>query len=109
MQGFFSSLRCEEVAFGVRCLIAAPSFVATNIGNAERTDEGIMRPGAAKDGIDYMTLEAASKVILRGALKGKEFIPVGRVALLASLLMRVSPKLYQFSMPRNILTEKPGK
>ena len=56
-----------------------------------------------------MTLEAASEVILRGALKGKGFIPVGRLALLASLLMRVSPKLYQWSMPRNILTEKPGK
>ncbi len=95
-QGFFSSLRSEEEASGVRCLIAAPNFVATNIGNAERTDDGIMRPDAAK-------------MILRGALKGKEFIPVGRVALLASLLMRVSPKLYQFSMPRNILTEKPGK
>jgi NAD(P)-dependent dehydrogenase (short-subunit alcohol dehydrogenase family) len=109
MQGFFSSLRSEEGAFGVRCLIAAPSFIATNIGNAECTDDGIMRPGAAKDGIDYMTPEAAAKVILRSALKGKEFIPVGRVALLASLLMRVSPKLYQWSMRRNMRTEKTNK
>jgi len=57
-----------------------------------------LRPGAAKDDIDYMPPEAAAKVILRGARKGQEFIPVGRVTLLASLLMRVSPKLYQRSM-----------
>jgi hypothetical protein len=37
-------------------------------------------------------------VILRGARKGQKFIPVGRVTLLASLLMRVSPKLYQRSV-----------
>ncbi|MEH6646765.1 SDR family NAD(P)-dependent oxidoreductase [Sulfitobacter sp.] len=102
MQGFFSSLRSEEAPFGVRCLIAAPSFIATNIGNAQRTEDGILRPGAATDGIDYMTPEAAAKVILRGVDKGQEFIPVGRVALLASLLMRVSPKLYQRSMLRNL-------
>ncbi|MCX8226209.1 MAG: SDR family NAD(P)-dependent oxidoreductase [Sulfitobacter sp.] len=109
MQGFFSSLRSEEEAFGVRCLIAAPSFVATNIGNAERSDDGIMRPGAATDGIDHMTPEAAAKAILRGAFKGKEFIPVGRVALLASLLMRVSPGFYQQSMRRSLRAENSDK
>jgi hypothetical protein len=78
----------------------------TNIGNAEHTDDGVLRPGAAKDDIDYMPPEAAAKVILRGARKEQEFIPVGRVALLASLLMRVSPKLYRRSMWRNLKTEK---
>ncbi|MCR8827902.1 SDR family NAD(P)-dependent oxidoreductase [Pseudosulfitobacter koreensis] len=102
MQGFFASLRSEEAAHGVRCLIAAPSFVATNIGNAERRDDGILRPGAAADGIDYMTPEDAASVILRGVAKGQAFIPVGRVARLASWVMRVSPKLYERSMRRNI-------
>lgn len=106
MQGFFSSLRSEETPFGVHCLIAAPSFIATNIGNAERADDGILRPGAATDGIDYMTPEAAAKVILRGVKRGQEFTPVGRVALLASVLMRASPKLYQWFMLRNLRTDK---
>lgn len=102
MQGFFASLRSEETPFGVRTLIAAPSFVATNIGNPERTADGIMRPGAASDGVDYMTPDDAARAILRGFEKGREFIPVGRVALVASWLTRLSPSLYQWAMRRNI-------
>lgn len=101
MQGFFSSLRSEEAAHGVRCVIAAPSFVATNIGNTERAEGGLLRPGSARDGVDYMTPEAAARVILRGVEKGRDFVPVGRVACLASLLMRASPGLYQRLMRRN--------
>lgn len=105
MQGFFSSLRSEEAPFGVHCLIAAPSFVATNIGNPERRDDAILRPGAAADGIDYMTPQAAAKAILRGVQRKQEFIPVGRIAFLASLLMRLSPKLYQRAMRRKMRVE----
>lgn len=104
MQGFFATLRAEELPFGVRCMIAAPSFVATNIGNAARDDDAIMRPGAAAGGIDYMTADAAARVILRGAHKGQDFIPVGRVAYIASWLMRLSPTLYQWAMRRKIRT-----
>ena len=106
MQGFFSSLRAEEAAYGVRCLIAAPSFVATNIGNGQQQENGILRPGAATDGIDYMEPEAAAKVICRGVEKNQDFIPVGRVARLASLLMRASPGLYQRAMMRNLRVGK---
>tara|TARA_R100000322_G_scaffold133072_6_gene89042 strand:+ start:30919 stop:31689 length:771 start_codon:yes stop_codon:yes gene_type:complete len=108
MQGFFASLRSEEAPFGVRCLIAAPSFVATNIGRAERRDDGILRPGAAEDGIDYMQPDAAADIILRGVAKGRAFIPVGRVATLASLLMRLSPCLYERQMRRRIRAETTG-
>ncbi|ASM72213.1 MULTISPECIES: SDR family NAD(P)-dependent oxidoreductase [Roseobacteraceae] len=107
MQGFFSSLRSEERAYGVRCLIAAPSFVATNIGNANSTDGKIVRPGSAADGIDYMSPETAAKVILKGAETGREFIPVGRVSRLASLIMRASPRLYQRLMQRKIVMDDP--
>lgn len=102
MQGFFASLRSEEAPFGVRCLIAAPSFVATNPGNPERSDDGIVRPGSAADGLDHLTAEAAADIILHGVEKGHDFIPVGRVAQIASLLMRASPGLYQFAMRRKI-------
>jgi short-subunit dehydrogenase len=102
MQGFFASLRSEEAFFGVRCLIAAPSFVATNTGNAQQSEDGIVRPGSAADGIDHLSPEAAATIILRGVKKGHEFIPVGRVARIAALLMRASPGLYQFAMRRKI-------
>lgn len=102
MEGFFGSLRSEEQAFGVHTLIAAPSFVATNIDRPERGEDGIMRPGAAVDGLDYMTPEHAAQVILSGFEKRRAFIPVGRVARLSSLLMRASPRLYQWAMRRNI-------
>lgn len=105
LQGFFASLRSEEAAHGVRCLIAAPSFVATNIGQAERGTDGIVRPGSAPDGIDYMTPGDAASAILNGLERGRDFIPVGRVAALAALVMRASPGLYQRLMRRKIARE----
>lgn len=102
MQGFFGSLRSEEAPFGVRCVIAAPSFIATNIGNPDLSDDGILRPGAATDGMDYMTPEDAARIILRGAERGQDFIPVGRVARVASWLVRAAPSLYQWAMRRKI-------
>ncbi|PHP67180.1 short-chain dehydrogenase [Zhengella mangrovi] len=102
MEGFFGSLRAEEAPYGVRTLIAAPSFIATNLGNPERAEGGIVRPGAAADGVDYMMPDDAARVILRGLEKGREFIPVGRVARLASWMVRASPRLYQWAMRRKI-------
>lgn len=102
LEGFFGSLRSEELAFGVRTLIAAPSFVATNLGNAQRGADGIMRPGAAADGLDYMTPDDAAAAILSGVARGQAFIPVGRVAKLSHWLMRLSPGLYQRMMLRSI-------
>ena len=100
LQGFFSSLRSEELPHGVRCLIAAPSFVATNIGNAAPAPDGTVRPGSAVDGIDYMSAQDAAAIILRGLEKEQAFIPVGRVARMAAWLMRASPALYERAMRR---------
>lgn len=36
------------------------------IGNEQRRDGGIARPGSAKDGLDYLRADAAAEVILRG-------------------------------------------
>lgn len=102
LEGFFGSLRSEESGYGVNTVIAAPSFVATNIGNDDRQEGGIARPGSAKDGIDYMTPEAAALIILKGAARGQSFVPVGRVAWMAYLVRRISPSLYQHLMERNI-------
>ena len=102
LEGFFKSLRSEEAPFGVRTLIAAPSFVATNIGNAERQSDGTARPGSAGDGVDYMTPEAAAAIILRGLERGKPMIPVGRVARMAWAINRLSPRLYQRLMERSV-------
>ncbi|MGR3454753.1 SDR family NAD(P)-dependent oxidoreductase [Pseudooceanicola sp.] len=105
MEGFFGSLRAEEAAHGVPVLIAAPSFVATNLGQGNRSADGIIRPGAAADGVDYMTPEDAAAVILKGLGRRRGFIPVGRVARLAHLINRASPALYQRLMRRSISGE----
>ena len=108
LEGFFKSLRSEEAAHGVRCLIAAPSFVATNIGQPDARENGISRPGAAADGIDYMTPENAAKVIITGLERGRDFIPVGRIARLSYLINRLSPGLFQRLMERQIKSEQPN-
>jgi NAD(P)-dependent dehydrogenase (short-subunit alcohol dehydrogenase family) len=102
LEGFFSSLRSEEARHGVRVQIAAPSFVATNIGQAERQDDGIARPGSATDGVDYMTPEAAARVILQGLKRKTPMIPVGRIARLSWYIHRLSPRLFQHLMERRI-------
>lgn len=102
LEGFFKSLRAEEKAFGVRCVIAAPSFVATNIGKPDTQDNGIARPGSAADGIDYMSPDTAAQEILKGLDRGHSFIPVGRVARLAYLVNRLSPALFERLMARQI-------
>ncbi|WP_319824628.1 SDR family NAD(P)-dependent oxidoreductase [Thalassovita sp.] len=102
LEGFFKSLRSEEAPHGVHCLIAAPSFVATNIGNSQAQPDGIARPGSAPDGIDYISPEEAARVILAGWRKRKPFIPVGRVARLAWWLNRLSPGQYEKQMNKRI-------
>ena len=102
LEGFFSSLRSEEAPHGVRTVIAAPSFIATNPGCPGTAADGTARPGSAQDGIDAMTPEAAAAVILRGVAQRRPFIPVGRVARVSHVLHRLSPRLFQQLMQRNI-------
>lgn len=102
LEGFFKSLRSEEKHYGVRCIIAAPSFVATNIDNPEKQPDGIARPGSAKDGLDYMSPENAVWVILKGLERGRNFIPVGRIAWLSYYINRLSPWLFAKLMERQI-------
>ena len=104
MTGFFTSLRGEEAAFGVRVALAAPSFVATNPGAGYGAD-GIGRPGAAPDGIDAMTPDQAAAVILRGLDRRRDFIPVGRVAGLAWWVNRLAPGVYERQMLARIARE----
>ncbi|WP_323037559.1 SDR family NAD(P)-dependent oxidoreductase [Pararhodobacter sp.] len=104
LSGFFGSLRGEEAAFGVRTVLAAPSFVATNPG-ARFDAQGLGPPGAAGDGVDEMTPETAAKTILAGLDKGRDFIPVGRVAGLAWWVNRLAPKLYERQMLKSIAGE----
>lgn len=107
MEGLFKSLRSEERPHGVDVLIAAPSFVATNIGNDQRQSDGTARPGSASDGVDYMTPEAAAEEILRGYEWRQPMIPVGRVARLAWWINSLAPRLYQRLMERKIAGHEP--
>ncbi|MFC3614494.1 SDR family NAD(P)-dependent oxidoreductase [Lutimaribacter marinistellae] len=102
LEGFFKSLRSEERPHGVRVHIAAPSFVATNIGNDQRQADGTARPGSATDGVDYMTPKDAVDEILRGVDRNRSMIPVGRIARAAWWVNRLSPDLYQRLMERKI-------
>ncbi|MDA9009010.1 SDR family NAD(P)-dependent oxidoreductase [Alphaproteobacteria bacterium] len=103
LEGFFNSLRSEESVYGVSCLIAAPSFIATNSGNAERQENGIARPGSASDGFDTMSPDDAATVILKGYHQRRSMITVGRIAGLSYWLNRFSPRLYE-----RIMTKKVG-
>ena len=102
LNGFFSSFASEEAQHGVRVVIAAPSFVATNPGRLDADSDGIGRPGAATDGFDEMGPDQAAQIILDGWRRGRSFIPVGRVASLSWRINRLSPRLYNWLMMRKI-------
>lgn len=106
MTGFFASLRVEEAAHGVKTVIAAPAFVATNVGNPDADTDGLTRPGAAEDAVDVVTPDQAAAIILRGLKRGKADIFVGRVAKLSDVMMRLSPKLYDWVMGRTIKSDR---
>ncbi|MTI45627.1 short-subunit dehydrogenase [Roseibium hamelinense] len=109
LEGFFKSLRSEEAPYGVACLVAAPSFIATNSGNSQKTANGLARPGSAKDGLDEMPAAVAARTIFQGLSAKTPFIPVGRVARFAHIANRLSPALYQRLMERRFqvsMTEK---
>lgn len=102
LNGFFMSLATEEAVHGVRVVIAAPSFIATNPGRYDSGVDGIGRPGAATDGFDEMAAEEAAGIILNGWARGASFVPVGRVARMAWLISRFSPRLYNWLMMRKV-------
>ncbi len=106
MTGFFASLRVEEAVHGVKTVIAAPAFVATNVGNPDADTDGLTRPGAAQDAVDVVTPDRAADIILRGLKRGKADIFVGRVAKLSDVMMRLSPRLYDWVMGRAIKADR---
>jgi NAD(P)-dependent dehydrogenase (short-subunit alcohol dehydrogenase family) len=108
LEGFFKSLRSEEAAHGVACLIAAPSFIATNTGADSAPGDGLARPGSASDQVDALAPEDAARILYRGFARRKTFIPIGRVARLSHLINRLSPRLYRHLMERTIL-QRPAK
>jgi len=101
LEGFFTSLRSEERAYGVSCSVAAPSFIASNPGAGGA--KGLARPGSATDAVDTMTPEAAADQLYRGLASGRSFIPIGRVARLSHWLNRLSPPLFQRLMEKRIM------
>ncbi|MEM7215678.1 MAG: SDR family NAD(P)-dependent oxidoreductase [Pseudomonadota bacterium] len=106
LEGLFKSLRAEEQHHGVAVSIAAPSFVATNIGNPEHEAGGIARPGSATDGVDYMEPQEAAEVIIKGISQKRAYIPVGRIASLAWRINRFFPELYYRLMMRRMSKSK---
>lgn len=106
MEGFFNSLRSEEKEFGVSVLVAAPSFVATNIGRAETNEDGMSRPGSAADAVDVMTPEEAANEIVKGLEKRRIMNPIGRVAKLAWIIQRLSPRFFQRLMEKNVVKKE---
>ncbi len=102
VEGFMKSLQVEEKAYGVACVIASPSFVATNLDKPHPNKEGLSRPGSASDGVDYMTPRKAAEAIIAGYEKRKPRILVGLVARLSWILARFAPRLYDTMMKKHI-------
>ena len=100
LQGFFESLRAENVKNNIQVSILIPGRVQTNISVNAITKEGKTH-GKMDEGQDKgITAEKAAKIIFRGLKKNKKEILVGGNELLMVHIRRFLPGLYYYLSSR---------
>jgi short-subunit dehydrogenase len=92
--GFFESLRLEERKNGIAVSIVFPGLISTNISTNALTGSGGSH-GKMDDKQDTgMPADQCARVIVKGILKQKEEILVGRGEMKAVHIKRLFPKLF---------------
>jgi dehydrogenase/reductase SDR family member 7B len=100
LQGFFESLRAENVKNNIQVSILIPGRVKTNISVNAITKDGKSH-GKMDEGQDKgITAEKAAKIICRGLKKNKKEILVGGNELLMVHIRRFIPGLYYYMSSR---------
>ncbi len=100
LQGFFESLRAENVKNNIQVSILIPGRVRTNISVNAITKDG--KPhGKMDEGQDKgITAEKAARIICRGLKKNKKEILVGGSELLMVHIRRFFPGFYYYLSSR---------
>jgi short-subunit dehydrogenase len=88
MHGFFNTLRAELREKDVHVMLVSPQFIETNIrDNKPQVVEG-----------KELTSEYVSEKILKGIVKKKTFLLVGKTAIFAWWMYKIFPRLYEYLM-----------
>lgn len=74
MQGFFETLRAENVNTGLNCLIVCPGFTASNIRNTALNEKGNQQGESPRDEQKMMSSEEVALHIFNGIEKRKRMI-----------------------------------
>jgi dehydrogenase/reductase SDR family member 7B len=100
LQGFFESLRAENVKSNIQVSILIPGRVKTNISVNAITKDGKSH-GKMDEGQDKgITAEKAAKIICRGLKKNQKEILIGGNELLMVHIRRFIPGLYYYLSSR---------
>ncbi len=100
LQGFFESLRAENVKNNIQVSILIPGRVRTNISVNAITKDGKSH-GKMDEGQDKgITAERAAKIICRGLKKNQKEILVGGSELLMVHIRRFFPGMYYYLSSR---------
>jgi dehydrogenase/reductase SDR family protein 7B len=94
LHGFFETLYLENKIYNIRASVIIPGRVRTNISYHALDSKG-NEQGKMDEGLDKgMAPEAAAKIIIRGILKDKREILVGRGELILLYIRRLCPWLF---------------
>jgi len=104
LHGFFESLRGEHARDGLRVTMVCPTYVRTGIGTAALGVDGRPAPPDARLGVrGEIEPEVAADAIFRGVVAGRRLILVPGQAVLAYLVSRLAPALYERIISRQVL------
>ena len=105
VEGFFETLRAEHARDGLAVTLVRPSFVRTGIGARALDPHG--RPSARDErtGVEHeLGPEAAAEIIVRGIVRRRRSVWVGREARRAAWVHRLLPGLYDELMIRRTMS-----
>jgi dehydrogenase/reductase SDR family protein 7B len=92
--GFFESLRLEERKNGIAVTLVFPGLISTNISTNALTGTGGKHGEKDNKQNTGMPADQCARIIVKGILKQKEEILVGKGEMKAVLIKRLFPKLF---------------
>ena len=93
IHGFMDSLRIEHLKTGLHVMTAAPEYVASNIRTHALMSDGSEQGSSPRHEKNMLSAEAVAKRIVKGVIKRRRSMMIGKKGTLAVGLSRFTPKL----------------
>ncbi len=93
LHGFMEALRIEHLKTGVHIMIVAPEYVASEIREHALMKNGKEQGKSPREEKKMLTAEHVAKRIVKGIIKRRRTMVIGRIGTLNVVLYKLLPKL----------------